>query len=125
MNTFNKICHVILKNKKKLRKHYSVMWHHSALVVTTIKLHSIKLDIRFCPCSNYVHWVNLLFLHPTFFYKNNLSFIIMNRTKLKNGQHHHEKLKFDFGLTCVVFSLEGTLNVVFLYLKYFSSTFGS
>ena len=33
--------------------------------------------------------------------------------KLKNGQHHHKKLKFHVGLTCLVFSLEGTLNVVF------------
>ena len=40
---------------------------------------------------------------------------------LKNGQHHHEKLKFDLGLTCLVFSLEGTLNVVIFYLKYFNS----
>ena len=33
--------------------------------------------------------------------------------KLKNGQHHHKKLKFYVGLTRLVFSLEGTLNVVF------------
>ena len=47
---------------------------------------------------------------------------------MKNGQHHHEKLKFDVGttflvfslelkfdvgITCLVFSLEETLNVVF------------
>ena len=37
------------------------------------------------------------------------------RAKLKNGQHHHEKLKFDVGLTCLEFSLEGTLNVFFVF----------
>ena len=45
--------------------------------------------------------------------------------KLKNGQHHHGKIKFDAGLTCLVFSLEGSLNVVVFYLKYFNSTLGA
>ena len=45
--------------------------------------------------------------------------------KLKNGKHHDEKLKFYVGLTCLVFYLKGALNVVFFYLKYFNSTFGS
>ena len=35
---------------------------------------------------------------------------------MKNGQHHHEKLRFDVGVTCLVFSEGRTLNVVF-YLK--------
>ena len=33
--------------------------------------------------------------------------------KFKNGQHHHEKLRFNDGLTCLVYVLEGTLNNVF------------
>ena len=36
-----------------------------------------------------------------------------------------EKLEFDIGLTCLVFSLEGTLNTVVFYLKYFNAYFGS
>ena len=35
------------------------------------------------------------------------------KVKLKNVQHHYEKLKCDVGVTCLVFSLEGILNVVF------------
>ena len=27
----------------------------------------------------------------------------MGKNELKNGQYHHEKLKFDVGLTCLVF----------------------
>ena len=45
--------------------------------------------------------------------------------KLKNGQNHHEKVKFDVGLTYLVFSLEGAQNAVLFYLKYFNSTFRS
>ena len=34
---------------------------------------------------------------------NVFSQIKLYGAKLKNGQHHHEKLKFDVGLTCLVF----------------------
>ena len=53
------------------------------------------------------------------------AFSICPWTKLKNGQHQHEKLKFDVGLTCLVFSLERNLNIAFFCLKHFNSTFRS